>query len=68
MVHSALDGISGLGPARQARLVESAGSLEAVRSMSLEELLAITWLPHDVANRLYDALHGPSEGEGPIDG
>ena len=48
MTKSVLDGIPGLGPARKARLVKELGGVNAVRSASLEELMALPWLPERV--------------------
>jgi hypothetical protein len=36
------------------------GSLDALRSATLDELDALAWLPGDVASRLYDHLQAPS--------
>jgi excinuclease ABC subunit C len=58
MVRTVLDGIEGLGPARQEKLLAQFGSLDVLRSASLEELTALSWLPDEVAERLYDHLRG----------
>jgi excinuclease ABC subunit C len=58
MIASTLEGVRGLGPTRRERLVLEFGSLRALRQASLEELRAVTWLPEDVARRLYDHLQG----------
>ena len=60
MVASSLEGIEGLGPARRDRLLESFGSLNSLRQATLEELDALSWLPSDIAVRLYDHLQAPS--------
>lgn len=60
MVASTLSGIEGLGPARRERLLAEFGSLDALRRATSDELRALTWLPDDVAARLYDRLHAPS--------
>jgi excinuclease ABC subunit C len=60
MVASSLEGVEGLGPARRERLLGTYGSLNALRQATLEELQALTWLPSDVATRLYDHLQAPS--------
>jgi excinuclease ABC subunit C len=60
MVASSLEGVEGLGPARRERLLGAFGSLNALRQATLEELRALTWLPDDVATRLYDHLQAPS--------
>jgi excinuclease ABC subunit C len=60
MVASSLEGVEGLGPSRRERLLGTYGSLNALRQATLEELHALTWLPSDVATRLYDHLQAPS--------
>jgi excinuclease ABC subunit C len=59
MVATTLEGVEGLGPARRERLLMQFGSLDALRSASLEELDTLAWLPSDVATRLYDHLQAP---------
>jgi excinuclease ABC subunit C len=56
MTRSILDGIPGLGPARKARLVKELGGVNAVRAATLEQLLALPWLPDAVALAVYDAV------------
>jgi excinuclease ABC subunit C len=60
MVASSLEGVDGLGPARRERLLAIFGSLNSLRQATLEELDALTWLPSDVARRLYDHLQAPT--------
>lgn len=60
MVRSALEGIAGLGPMRQERLMTHFGSLDALRGATLAELMALTWLPNDVARRTYDHVQSRS--------
>jgi excinuclease ABC subunit C len=60
MVASSLEGIEGLGPSRRDRLLEVFGSLNELRHATLEELTALSWLPSDVATRLYDHLQAPA--------
>jgi len=57
MVTSALDGVPGLGPSRQERLMEEFGSIKAVRAAALDDFLSLSWLPDEVAKSLYDHLH-----------
>jgi excinuclease ABC subunit C len=57
MTTSALEGVAGLGPGRRTRLLRQYGSLRALRGASLEELLALPWLPDAVARAVYDHLH-----------
>ncbi len=59
MVASSLEGVRGLGVARRERLLATVGSLDALRACSLEDLRALSWLPDDVATRLYDHLRAP---------
>ena len=59
----ALQGIAGLGPARQTRLLRELGSMKAVRAASVEELRALPWLPDSVAEALHRRLHDPHAGQ-----
>ena len=58
MTVGALDHIAGLGPQRKARLVRELGNLRQVRAATLEQLLALDWLPDSVARAVYGHLHG----------
>ena len=62
MTKSVLDGIPGLGPARKARLVKELGGVNAVRAASLEELLALSWLPDQVGLAVYDGVRKTGAG------
>jgi excinuclease ABC subunit C len=57
MTSSALEGIPGLGPGRRTRLLRQYGTLKALRAASLEDLLALPWLPEAVARAVFDHLH-----------
>ncbi len=57
MTDSILDGIKGLGEKRQARLIGEAGGVKRLRSMTRDQLSAFSWLPKDVSERVYDAMH-----------
>ena len=59
MTRSSLDGIAGLGSTRRARLVKEMGGVRAVERASLDDLLALSWLPDTVAHSIYDKLHSP---------
>jgi excinuclease ABC subunit C len=59
MTRSALDDIKGLGPARRKRLQKEIGGVKAVREATLEDLKMLTWLPDEVAENLFEALHRP---------
>ena len=58
MKRGLLDGVAGLGEARKARLVKEFGGVKGVRDASLEDLLAVTWLPEAVARAVYDKVKG----------
>ena len=60
MTSSSLDGIPGLGPTRKKRLVKELGGVGAVRSASLDTLLALPWLPDAVALAVHERLHSPA--------
>lgn len=58
MTKSVLDGVPGLGPTRRARLVKELGGVRNVRAASVDDLLALGWLPDKVALALYERVHG----------
>ena len=58
MTTSALDGIPGLGPTRQKRLLKELGGVGGVKKASLEQLTALPWLPDRVADAVHAKLHG----------
>ena len=57
MTGSVLDGIPGLGPKRKARLVATFGGVRAVQRATLTDLLALSWLPDQVAEALHRQAH-----------
>ena len=57
MTRSVLDGIPGLGDTRRTKLVKQFGGVRAVQRASLEDLLAVTWLPDAVAHTVFEHLH-----------
>src|SRR6185369_3073596 len=57
MTTSVLDGVPGLGPARQKRLRKELGGIAAVKQASLEQLKALSWLPDTVAEAVYEKIH-----------
>ncbi len=61
MTRSELDGIPGLGPARRARLDAHFGGAAKVRAATLEQLLALEWLPDAVARAVHERLRGAPE-------
>jgi excinuclease ABC subunit C len=64
MTHGVLDDVAGLGPARRKRLLAAYGSIRSLREASLDELLEISWLPDQVARRVYARLHSVAVGSG----
>ena len=58
MTRSVLDDISGLGDVRRKRLIKAFGGVRKVQQASLDELLALTWLPDPVAHAVYDRTQG----------
>ncbi|HBU03732.1 MAG TPA: excinuclease ABC subunit C [Acidimicrobiaceae bacterium] len=59
MTKSALDGIPGLGPTRKKRLAKELGGVNAVKRADLETLKELSWLPDEVAENVFRALHRP---------
>jgi len=53
---SVLDGISGLGPVRRRALLRQFGSIESIRSASVEELMAVKGITHSVAVAIKEML------------
>ncbi len=58
MTTSVLDGIPGLGEVRRKRLVKELGGVNAVKSASIEQLKALSWLPDPVAEAIYAKVNG----------
>ena len=58
-MRSALDGIPGLGPKRQAELRKHFGTVKAIREADEETLTAV--LPKNVAHEVWTRLHQKSE-------
>ncbi|MDP7067468.1 MAG: excinuclease ABC subunit UvrC [Acidimicrobiales bacterium] len=58
MTRSVLDDISGLGDVRRKRLIKEFGGVRKVQQASLEELLALTWLPNSVAHAVHERTQG----------
>ncbi len=65
MTVGALDGVEGLGPKRRERLIEQFGGLAALRNVSKEELLGVSWLPAEVGASVFERLHTPMAPKGP---
>ena len=62
-VHSILDDIEGIGPARRKALMRTFKSLEAIRDASLEELSGAPSMNGRSARQVYDFFHG-KDGSG----
>jgi len=60
MKDSVLNGVSGLGPSRRARLIKEFGSIKKIRQATLEDLLKLTWLPEGVAKSVYQKCSNPN--------
>ncbi|HKE72857.1 MAG TPA: excinuclease ABC subunit UvrC [Acidimicrobiales bacterium] len=60
MTTSVLDDVKGLGPVRRKRLTKELGGVNAVKQASLEDLRALSWLPDEVAEAVYDKIHRTS--------
>ncbi|MCD8197257.1 MAG: excinuclease ABC subunit UvrC [Lachnospiraceae bacterium] len=57
-VHSVLDDIPGIGPARRRALMHAFPTLEAIRAASQEELAAAEGMNRLAARQVYDFFHG----------
>lgn len=53
-VHSILDDIEGIGPARRKALLRAFGSVEVIRTKSVEELLAVDTMNLKSAEKVYE--------------
>ena len=60
MTTSVLDDIPGLGPVRRKRLIKEIGSVAKVKRAERDELLALPWLPDEVARAVHDKIHKPA--------
>lgn len=58
---SVLDGIAGLGLARKKRLVAECGGVNGVKSLSRDELRALSWLPEMVADAVFEQCQALSQ-------
>jgi excinuclease ABC subunit C len=60
-VHSVLDDIEGIGPARRKALMRSFQSLDNIRAASVEELYAVDTMNRASAETVYQFFHEPKE-------
>ena len=63
-VHSVLDDITGIGPARRKALMRYFQSLEAIRQASVEELAAVDAMNEASAQSVYDFFHDQDSHSG----
>lgn len=56
LIASALDEIAGVGPERRRRLLTTFGSVDGVRSATVEEIAAVPGIPGPLAERISTAL------------
>ena len=63
-VHSVLDDITGIGPARRKALMRYFQSLEAIRQASVEELAAVDAMNEASAQSVYDFFHDQESHSG----
>ena len=59
MTESVLDGVGGLGPKRRERLLASFSGFGGLLKADREELRGLRWLPDEVGDAVFEALHGP---------
>lgn len=64
-LHSRLEEVPGIGPARRRQLLKHFGSLQRIRQASVEALAAAPGISAELAERLYASLHQPVPGSGP---
>ncbi len=57
-VHSVLDEIPGIGPARRKALMRGFESIEAIKNASVEELAGLDEIPLNIAEDIYKFFHG----------
>lgn len=67
-VHSILDDIPGIGPARRKALMRTFASLDEVRAASVETLLEIPEMNRKSAESVWKFFHGQENAEGPDNG
>ena len=63
-VHSFLDDISGIGPARRKALMKAYRGIDEMRAASVEELAAVDGMTKSAADNLYQYLHRELTSDG----
>ena len=61
MTRSELEGVPGLGPARQAALLRAFGSVRSIRSATVEEIAAVPGIGPKMAESVAHALAAPAD-------
>jgi len=62
-VHSILDDIKGIGPARRKALMKHFGSLEDIQNADIEELMKVPSMNKAAATEVYNFFHKTNENE-----
>ncbi len=62
-LHSVLEEITGIGPARRRALMRTFSSLEAIRQASVDELAGVEGMNRPAAEAVYRFFHGLTEGK-----
>jgi excinuclease ABC subunit C len=57
-ITSELENIPGIGPKRRRELLQHFGGLQGIKGASIEDLVKVPGMNAQLAQRLYDALHG----------
>lgn len=58
MIHSALDNLEGVGPVRKKRLLQTFGSIAAIKRASVDEIAAVKGMTPSLASHVKTALGG----------
>lgn len=66
-VHSVLDDIRGIGPARRKALLRAFKTIEAIRAATVEELMEVPQMNRAAAEAVYSFFRGDSGAEKPCD-
>lgn len=66
-VHSVLDDIRGIGPARRKALLRAFKTIEAIRTATVEELMEVPQMNRAAAEAVYSFFRGDSGAEKPCD-
>ena len=62
-VHSVLDDIPGIGPARRKALMQHFSDIDSIRSATVEELSQIPGIPESTASKIYNFFHQDSNND-----